>query len=79
MAVSYPLGQGVLLQHMKPKLYASATVPGGQGGAISLGTDVGDTLGFNVGTALATTAGDALGFNVGFSAGSHPDRSPLRT
>ena len=50
---------------MKPKLSTSATVPGGQGGAIPLGTDVGDTLGFNVGTAVSATVGDALGFNVG--------------
>ena len=63
--MSYPVGQAVLLQHMKPKFSTSATVPGGQGGALPLGTDVGDTLGFNVGTAVSATVGDALGFNVG--------------
>ena len=50
---------------MKPKLSTSATVPGGQGGAIPLGTDVGDTLGTDVGLPVSATVGDALGFNVG--------------
>ena len=53
---------------MKPKLYTSATVPVGQGGAdgdTALGTNVGNTLGLNVGTAVSATVGDALGLNVG--------------
>ena len=58
---------------MKPKLSTSATVPGGQGGAIPLGTDVGaalpatvgDALGSDVGAALPATVGDALGSDVG--------------
>ena len=50
---------------MKPKLYTSATVPGGQGGAISLGTDVGDALATDVGAALPATVGDALATDVG--------------
>ena len=50
---------------MKPKLYTSATVPGGQGGAISLGTDVGDALATDVGAALTATVGDALATDVG--------------
>ena len=66
--MSYSLGQGVLLQHITPKLNTSATVPGGQGGAdgdTPLGNDVGDTLSTDVGAALPATVGDALGTDVG--------------
>ena len=68
VAVSYPLAQGVSLQHITPKLKATPVVPGGQGlfvGDTPLGTTVGDALDTDVGAALPPTVGDALGTDVG--------------